>query len=138
MHILNIENVEFAKIIIIVKMQQKVESFDTPPPNYNLDQHATNGFSQRPSCAQLSAYLIIATSIAVYFSSTLPLDHSPVLLALYLLFGVVMAVSAALATAIDPTDRVVYYYKWSRHDRKIPFAPEYDKVLFCEFCDSYC
>lgn len=49
-----------------------------------------------------------------------------------------MVVSAGLATGMDPTDRVVYYYKWSRHDRKITFAPEYDKVLFCEFCDSYC
>jgi hypothetical protein len=119
-------------------MQQKVESFDTPPPNYNLQQHATNGFSQRPSAAQLASYVIIATSIAIYFSSTLPLNNAPALLALYIIFGVIMCVSAGLATIIDPTDRVVYYYKWSRHDRKIPFAPEYDKVLFCEFCDSYC
>jgi large-conductance mechanosensitive channel len=119
-------------------MQQKVESFDTPPPNYSLREHATNGFSQCPSPAQLAAYLIIATSIAVYFSSTLPLHNSSALLALYLLFGITMVMSAGMATVIDPTDRVVYYYKWSRHDRKIPFAPEYDKVLFCEFCDSYC
>lgn len=104
-------------------MQQKVETFDTPPPNYNLREHATNGFSQRPSPAQIAAYLIIASSIAIYFSSTLPLHSSGVLLALYLGFGIVMVVSAAMATVIDPTDRVVYYYKWSRHDRKIPFAP---------------
>lgn len=119
-------------------MLQKVESFDTPPPNYNLREHATNGFSQGPSIAQIASYLIIAASIAVYFSSTLALDHSRVLLVLYVVFGVAMAASAALATGMDPTDRVVYYYKWSRHDRKITFAPEYDKILFCEFCDSYC
>ena len=104
-------------------MQQKVETFDTAPPNYNLNQHATNGFSQRPSAAQIVAYLMIAISIAVYFSSTIVIDYSPVLLSLYTVFGVVMVVSAGLATGIDPTDRVVYYYKWTRHDRKIPFAP---------------
>lgn len=39
--------------------------------------------------------------------------------------------SSAAATLIDPTDRVVYYYKWSKFDKKIAFAPEYDKILFC-------
>jgi hypothetical protein len=53
------------------------------------------------------------------------------LLVLYIVFGIVMVVSSALATLSNPTDRMVYYYKWSRHDRKITFAPEYDKVLFC-------
>ena len=50
----------------------------------------------------------------------------------------VLAVSSGVATCSNPTDRVVYYYKWSRHDRNIDFVPEYNKVLFCEFCDSYC
>jgi hypothetical protein len=33
---------------------------------------------------------------------------------------------------------MVYYYKWSKFDKKVVFAPDYSKVLFCEFCDSYC
>ena len=49
-----------------------------------------------------------------------------------------MVISSAAATLIDPTDRVVYYYKWSKFDKQINFAPEYDKILFCEYCDSYC
>lgn len=49
-----------------------------------------------------------------------------------------MIISSAAATLIDPTDRVVYYYKWSKFDKKITFAPEYDKILFCQYCDSYC
>lgn len=39
---------------------------------------------------------------------------------------------------MDPTDRVVYWYKWSVYDRKIPFQPDLSKVLYCEYCDSYC
>lgn len=119
-------------------MQQKIEAFDSPPPNYSLNKHARHGFSHRPSPAQIAAYLIIASSIAIYFSSTLALYFSNALLVLYLLFGLAMVVSTALATLNDPTDRVVYYYMWSRHDRNVTFAPEYDKVLFCEFCESYC
>jgi palmitoyltransferase len=49
-----------------------------------------------------------------------------------------MIISSGIATFCDPTDRVVYHYKWSRHDKKISFAPDYTKVLYCEYCDSYC
>lgn len=34
-----------------------------------------------------------------------------------------MIVSSWMASTCDPTDRVVYYYKWSRHDKKVVFAP---------------
>ncbi len=119
-------------------MDKKIEEFDTPPPNYLLTEHATHGFSTRPSPAQLASYIVISLSIAVYFSSTLSLLQSPALLALYCISGLTMALSALAATICDPTDRVVYFYKWSRHDRQITFAPDYSKVLFCEFCDSYC
>lgn len=109
-----------------------------PPPNYSLNDHAINGFSHRLSLAQIVSYIIIALSIAIYFSSTFTLHNNTVLLALYIVFGFIMVVTSSAATLIDPTDRVVYYYKWSRHDRNVKFAPEYDKVLFCEYCDSYC
>ena len=34
------------------------------------------------------------------------------------ILGVVaLMVFSAMATLTNPTDRVVYYYKWSRHDR---------------------
>jgi palmitoyltransferase len=49
-----------------------------------------------------------------------------------------MIISSACATLINPTDRMVYYYKWSVHDQKIAFSPDYDQVLFCLHCDSYC
>lgn len=119
-------------------MQEKVESFDTPPPNYNSPNHATHGFSQRPSIAQIIAYIVISASVGIYFSSTLPLGMFPAVMGVYIGLGLIMVVSSAGATLINPTDRVVYYYKWSRYDRKVIFAPEYDKILFCEFCDSYC
>ena len=54
------------------------------------------------------------------------------------MFGLLMVGSAALATIINPTDRVVYYYKWSLHDKTIHFKPDDDKFLFCLYCDSYC
>jgi hypothetical protein len=82
--------------------------------------------------------VVIAASIAIYFTCILPLKYELVLIILYAVCGGAMVGSSAAATLIDPTDRVVYYYKWSKFDKKIIFAPEYDKILFCEYCDSYC
>lgn len=86
----------------------------------------------------MAAYLVIATTIGIYFSCVISLYFHPVLVALYCFFGVVMVVSSGLATGVNPSDRVVYYYKWSLHDRTIAFNAELDKVLYCIYCDSYC
>lgn len=59
-------------------------------------------------------------------------------MALYVFFGAILIISSAISTLKDPTDRIVYYYKWSRFDKQVIFSPDYDKVLFCEYCDSYC
>lgn len=125
-------------LILIKGMQIKMKEFKIPPPNYSLKQHATHGLSLRLSVAQVVAYIVIGSSIAIYFSSIIKLHNSSVLLALYCVFGVTMLVSSSLATFDDPTDRLVYYYKWSRFDQNVEFSPEYEKVLFCNFCESYC
>lgn len=49
-----------------------------------------------------------------------------------------MVLAAARATSANPTDRMVYYYKWWQHDKKMGFKVDYEKVLFCLHCDSYC
>jgi hypothetical protein len=67
--------------------------------------------------------VIIAVSIAIYFSSIMPLRHEVVVIVLYAVFGGLMVLSSAAATLIDPTDRVVYYYKWSKFDKNISFTP---------------
>jgi hypothetical protein len=36
-----------------------------------------------------------------------------------------MIISSTVATMSDPTDRVVYNYKWSIHDKKVVFKPNY-------------
>lgn len=119
-------------------MEEIVKSYNTPPPNYDLNLHATNGFSHKPSPAQIISYLVIIASITIYFTSVLPTLNIIILLILYIIFGTLMIISAGWATAIDPTDRVVYYFKWTRINHNISFNADYDKILFCEFCDSYC
>jgi hypothetical protein len=79
----------------------------------------------------MASYLVIAFSISVYFSCTISISLNIALLVLYIFFGVTMVVTSAIATLCDPTDRLVYHYKWSRHDKKILFAPDYGKVLYC-------
>ena len=108
------------------------------PPNYEPPTHATHGLSHCPSPAQIAAYLVVAASIAIYFTSIYSLYANTILLATYIIFGSIMLGSAALATIINPTDQVVYYYKWSLHDKTISFIPDNDKFLFCLNCDSYC
>lgn len=81
---------------------------------------------------------MVAASIAIYFTSIYSLYANTILLATYIIFGSIMLGSAALATMINPTDQVVYYYKWSLHDKTISFIPDNDKFLFCLNCDSYC
>lgn len=49
-----------------------------------------------------------------------------------------MVLAAVRATSANPTDRMVYYYKWSQYDKKMGFKVDYEKVLFCLNCDSYC
>lgn len=115
-----------------------MKEFNTPPPNYILKERATHGFSRTPSIAQIVSYIAIICSIVIYFSSIITLYNLQVLLVLYVVFGVVMIVSSLLAILYDPTDRLVYYYKWSRYDSKIEFTPEYQKILFCQYCESYC
>jgi hypothetical protein len=112
-------------------MDSKVEQFDTPPPNYKLTEHATNGFSIKPSPAQIISYIMIAFSISVYFSCTNWIQSNTPLFILFIILTLTVIISSALATWVDPTDRVVYYYKWSRHDKTVSFSPQYDKMLFC-------
>jgi len=104
-------------------MESKVEQFSTPPPNYKLNKHSINGFSIRPSPAQLISYILIAFSISIYFSCTNILLNNTILLVFYITTGLILIISSALATIVDPTDRMVYYYKWSKHDKKVAFSP---------------
>jgi palmitoyltransferase ZDHHC1/11 len=86
----------------------------------------------------VAAYCLISASIAVYFSCTNVLHSSSLLLFLYCLFGAVMILSAARATLANPTDRVVYSYKWSLQEKRVTFVVDYERVLYCLHCDSYC
>lgn len=100
-----------------------MREFNTPPPNYDLKERATHGLSLNLSLAQIVSYICIASSVAIYFSSIVTLHNNQILLILYTIFGVSMIVSSFLATMNDPTDRLVYFYKWSRFDSKIEFVP---------------
>jgi hypothetical protein len=104
-------------------MEQTLEQFSTPPPNYPQPQHATNAFSHRPSAAQLTSYIAIAYTLSTYFSCVLPLHFNLTLLTLFSCSLLVLVVASAKASLANPTDRVVYYYKWSRHDRSVVFSP---------------
>lgn len=101
------------------------------PPNYKSNEHATHGLSNTPSPAQITSFLVIGYTIAVYFSCVMSIHYNLTLLILYSTSFAVVLVSSAQASLTNPTDRVVYYYKWSRHDKKVTFSPEYDKILFC-------
>ena len=112
-------------------MQDKIEQYDSPPPSYSLKEHATHGFSHSPSLAQIVSYLIIAYTVLVYLLCTISITQSTPLLVLFSLSLATLVISSGIATLMDPTDRVVFYYKWSRYDKKVPFSPEYDKILYC-------
>lgn len=112
-------------------MQDKIEEYDSPPPSYSLREHATHGCSHPPSLAQMVSYLVIGYTVLVYLLCTMSLSESTALLVLFCVFLGSLVISAGIATVMDPTDRVVYYYKWSRYDKKVGFSPEYDKILYC-------
>lgn len=38
----------------------------------------------------------------------------------------------------NPTDRVVYHYKWSKHTKSVKFDSDFLQNYYCEYCDSFC
>ena len=49
-----------------------------------------------------------------------------------------MIVSAIISSCSNPTDPIVYRYKWSKIDKKIEFDSDFSKSYYCEYCDSFC
>ena len=69
--------------------------------------------------------------MATYFSCLLPLRFSLPLLLLFASALATLVLTSAKASLTNPTDRVVYHYKWSRQDKKVSFSPDFRKVLYC-------
>jgi hypothetical protein len=119
-------------------MDRKIQNFSLPPPNYNSKIHSRHGFSKCPSSTQILSYFVIISSIIIYFTCIWPFCPNLPLLILLSLSGLTMVFTSAYCTFLDPTDRLIYYYKWSRYDKKIQFSPDYGQTTFCDACDSYC
>ena len=81
---------------------------DLIPPNYSTDAHATNTYSQSPSCPQIFAYIIILGSVVVFYACVNHLLNNWILFGLYTFFTVLLIVFYLCTTCIDPTDRTVY------------------------------
>lgn len=82
--------------------------------------------------------MIIIASICIYFSCVWSLLQNTALIVLLCLSGIIMVLSSAYCTLSDPTDRIIYYYKWSKFDKNIKFAPDYSQTIYCDLCDSFC
>ena len=91
------------------------------PPNFSNSKHTSNAFSRNISKSQISAYLLVCLEIIVFFLCMNPFIQNLIILSFYVISGVVFFVSAAISQCSDPTDKVVYHYKWSRHNKLIAF-----------------
>lgn len=49
-----------------------------------------------------------------------------------------MIITAAISSCSDPTDKVVYHYKWSKVAKNVEFNSDYATTFYCEHCDSFC
>ena len=78
------------------------------PPNYDTNKHATNTFSQSPSCPQILAYIIIVGSIIIFYACIHHLLNNWILFGLYTFFTLLFLTFYCLASCSDPTDRTVY------------------------------
>lgn len=47
-------------------------------------------------------------------------------------------INAIWCSLSNPTDLIVYHYKWSKHDKTIKFEPNYNENYYCQFCESFC
>lgn len=108
------------------------------PPNYPSSRHASHTFSHSPSVPQILAYMIVTAEILVYFLCLRQLYENYIVLGLYCGFGVIVLVSGAICSATNPTDVVVYHYKWSKLDKSVLFDTDFSQNCYCEHCDSFC
>lgn len=90
-------------------------NIEDQPPNYPKASHGSHGFSLGPSFAQVASYIIITAEIVVFFVCVHQVLQNYVILGLYVGFGVLMIVSALVCSCSNPTDMLVYHYKWSKY-----------------------
>lgn len=110
---------------------------DKPPPNYHHFNHATHTFSHAPSAPQIFSYCIILSEIVSYYVCIHSIINNWVLFGLYT-FSVLLVVATTCITSLsDPTDKIVYNYKWSKYKNET-FMEETAAYYLCEYCDSYC
>lgn len=97
-----------------------------PPPNYPAPKHATHSFSHSPSVPQMVAYCFICCEIVVYFGCLHSINPNYILFGFYCASTVLMLVFAAICSFSNPTDSVVYLYKWHKYDKSVKFEPNYN------------
>jgi hypothetical protein len=49
-----------------------------------------------------------------------------------------MIIFTGICSLTNPTDRAIYQYKWSKHNKNIKFTTDYSQNCYCEYCDSFC
>ena len=60
-----------------------------------------------------------------------------VLFGLYTFSALLVVASTFITSISDPTDKIVYNYKWSKYKNEA-FVEGISTYYFCEYCDSYC
>ena len=118
-----------------IRMKKETEKIHVDitriPPNYPTAKHASHSFSHRASFPQVIAYLVIAGGIAIYFVCLRQLYQNWVLMGLYLGSGLLMVLTAVVASCSNPTDPTVYHYKWSKITNNIVFETDFSKSFYC-------
>ena len=93
-------------------MASNENKYSKPPPIYQRIPRATHSFSHSPSCQQVFIILVFIASIVVYYVCIHSLEENWVLFGLYTFSLLVMIISYIITSCTDPTDRIVYSYKW--------------------------
>lgn len=108
------------------------------PPNYPRVRHASHTFSHTPSLPQLFAYLSVAAELVIYYVCLHRLYLNYILLGVYSASAGLVIAFALICSCTNPTDRMVYLYKWSKYSKEVKFESDFSTNYYCEYCDSFC
>lgn len=109
----------------------RTRDLNLQPPNYPSTRHASHTFSHSPSIPQIISYVCIIAEIIIYFVCIHQKYQNYILMGFYILSGILMIITAAVCSSTNPTDKVIYYYKWSKIDKSVRFTIDYTLSCYC-------